>query len=148
MMIEYFCFLKAFLPSDNKKNHLMIVLFSKALPTIFVPCWIMGWPEIPCCGVFCNCDERVTQMLNRAVVYKYCFRWTVLQGDKAQCSSYARGHQSATSFQESPHLHTGNFLTQKPSRSLRVPTLHPHPRTEGGGSHQTQRCQKSEILRH
>lgn len=25
---------------------------------------IVGWPKLACCGLFCNCDEGVTQMLN------------------------------------------------------------------------------------
>lgn len=56
---------------------LIIVLCSKMLPTTLVTCCIMGWPEQPCCGVFCNCDEGVTQMLNWTLMCKYCFRWTL-----------------------------------------------------------------------
>lgn len=57
----------------------------------------MGWPELPCCGVFCNCDEEVTQMLNWTLV-QILFQVDIVQDDKT--------HFSTEAVQLRAHTHT------------------------------------------
>lgn len=162
----YVCFWEIF-------NHFnLIVPCPKKLPATLVTRCIMGWPELPCCGVFCNCDEGVTQMLNWTLMCKYCFRWTLCRMIRhispLRLYSYTHTHvcthahsHAEMYFQESPHLHVGNFLVRfhthlslfpllsqslPPSLSLFVSlssTLHPHLRTEGGGPHQSRGLQRA-----
>lgn len=86
------------------------------------------------------------------------FQVDVVLGDKAQRSSYGRGHQSAMSFQESPCATRGVTSSgslqaplghSSPPRSLAPsPDSPPTPEDRGRGFTSKQRCQKSKILRH
>lgn len=131
----------------------------------------MGWPELPCCGVFCNCDEGVTQMLNWTLV-QILFQVDIVQDDKthfyteavqlrAHIHTHRNTHTKSDVLPGKPPLNVGNFLVRfhthlplfpllsrslPPSLSLFVSlssTLHPHLRTEGGGPHQSRDFQRA-----
>lgn len=115
-------------------------------PPLSVTCCIMGWPGLACCGVFCNCDEGVTQMLNWTLMWKYCFRWTV-RGMIRHSVGLQRpalvGHREWCPSRKAPTYTRANFLMlshpvqHNPLALLGAPTLHPHLRTVGGGPHQS-----------
>lgn len=134
----------------------------KKFPATVVTRCIMGWPELPCWGVFCNCDEGVTQMLNWTLMCKYFFRWTLCRMIRhispLRLYSSAHTHTQSDLLPGKPPLACGQLPCSlsypSPSFSSPLPvslslfvslssTLHPHLRTEGGGPHQSRGFQRA-----
>lgn len=128
-------------------------MLERSLP-LSVTCCIMGWPKIACCGLFCNCDEGVTQMLSWTLMWKYCFRWMLrrmirhsvwlwpqtLVGHREWCPSWKAPTYTWTKF-----LMLSPPVQHNPSASFGSPTLHPHLRAEGGGQHQSRDVKRTRF---
>lgn len=144
-----FCIVTVFLSSDCVSEKLIfplvILLCSKLLPTTRVTCCIMGWPELPCCGIFCNCDEEVTQMLNWTLMCKYCFRWT-LCGMIRHSAVVAVTHREWCPSRKAPTYIWVTSSCSPPLSLERSPNSPPTLMDKGRGSTSKPRCQKNRIL--
>lgn len=123
-------------------------------PPLSVTCCITSWPKLACCGLFCNCDEGVNQMLNWTLVWKYCFRWMlrgmIRHSVRLQLPTLV-GHGEWCPSRKAPTYTWAKFLMlshpvqHNPLASFGAPTLHPHLRIEGGGRHQSREGKRARF---